>query len=429
MKNLNALFAMSLVVALSGAVPSVRAELVKQDISQDSIVPEESDSSITSDQTAPEEVVVERRVVKKAPRRQAPRRVVIQEVQAQEEEVVAAAPAAKQSDTVGSAVDAAIDNKMNTAKQKLADALVKALDNIQIRVGEDAQAQAAAAPVAPVVTEVAPAAPATPTLVRDSLVNRAAAPAENNTYADLDSDGVSSAPTSVAKEESDSDEIKGKIGVFPMAGYTSISSDQYNIDSRSSMGVGIEVDIGQGFRFVGTYMYNQYDVGLGLANPYLAYYGSSYLNNNNQQKLEYNQNVVDAGMRYYLLPKSSRFQFFIGSSVGVNKGYLNYRQNTLNTFASNQYYVTNGQLDDYEVTSYLGSVETGGDIRVSKNVSVGGAFKYSSVLSSNENKPLNNNGFVVNGMGQSGLNQKSVVGGSISSNGFYSILGNLKVAF
>jgi len=421
----NALFAVSLSLAFSGALahPSiVHAELVREEISDDSIVPEESQAQEISALESDDEVIVERRIVKKKPQERVwkkasnPRRVIIQEVQAHEEEAgpvtpVAVVPAQKQ-ETVGSAVDSAIENKMNQAKQKLADALVKAMDNIQISVGDEQQLAAAQTPQA-----------VTTTIVQDSVVSAAAAPTtatvDNNTYADLDIDGT----TEVKKAEVENDEILGKVSVFPMAGFTSIGSDYYNIESRSSLGIGLEVDINSGFRFVGSYMYNKYDISLGSSNPF------TFTTTNNLNKLEYNQNVVDAGVRYYMLPKSSRFQFFVGSGLGFNKGFLNYRQNTLNTFAGNQFSATNGALDDYEVTSYLGIIEAGGDVRLSRSISVGANFKYNTVLSSSENKPINNNGFITNAVGLNGTNDKNIIGGSISGDSFYSILGNVKVSF
>ncbi len=452
MKTSKTLFAVSLALAFSGAVAQsqlAHAELVKEVVKQDSIIPEGSDE-VQLPSSDDEEVVVERRVVKKPAtvyrRASSPRRMIIQEVQAQEE-VAAAAPqaapaaqvsvqsstpvtvvptAAAKQDTVGNAIDSAIDNKMNATKQKLADALVKAMDNIKISVGEESNTAPAAAPVAQVAL-----APTATTIVQDSVVHTVSAPAtaaaDANAYAALPADAEAQKSAADKKDADADDTIRGKIAVFPMAGYTSLSSNIYNINSRSSLGVGVEADIADGFSFMAGYMYSQYDVGLGLANPYVNLVSTT---TSNMQSLQYNQNVIDAGLRYYLLPKNSRFQFFVGAGGGFNKGFLNYNQNTLNTFTN---VANTAGLQDYEVTSFLGELEAGGDVRVSKSISVGANFKYFNVLSSNQNQQLNNNGFIVNGstVNNSLLNSadKNVIGGSISGNNFYSILGNIKVRF
>jgi hypothetical protein len=66
---------------------------------------------------------------------------------------------------------------------------------------------------------------------------------------------------------------------------------------------------------------------------------------------------------------------------------------------------------------------------VAKNVAIGANFKYANVLSSSENRPLNNFGFAGNGFGTTISPDQQIVGGSIADNSFYSILGTVKVAF
>jgi hypothetical protein len=102
----------------------------------------------------------------------------------------------------------------------------------------------------------------------------------------------------------------------------------------------------------------------------------------------------------------------------------------LDSYNGNSYYSNSGQLNDYEVTSVLGILETGGELQLSKNLALGANFKYHSVLSSNENQPLNSNGFVnYNYTNNTAPTDKSVVGGSLKDNSFYSLLGTVKLSF
>ena len=64
----------------------------------------------------------------------------------------------------------------------------------------------------------------------------------------------------------------------------------------------------------------------------------------------------------------------------------------------------------------------------SESVSLGALFKYALVFSSSESQPLNNYAFNP-GFGYQQPNDKTMVGGSLARDNFYSILGTVKVAF
>jgi hypothetical protein len=80
------------------------------------------------------------------------------------------------------------------------------------------------------------------------------------------------------------------------------------------------------------------------------------------------------------------------------------------------------------VSSFLGLLETGAELQIAKNVSVGANFKYANVLSASDDQ-LNNYAFTLNGYGNSVSQDQRAVGGSISEDSFYSILGTVKVSF
>jgi hypothetical protein len=423
---------LALAINLSTAFPA-RAELVSEEVLEDAITTEAEAVS------AEEEVVIVKKrpaVKASAPKRKVILREVVEEeeapvaVQAAAPAVVAAPvavsamePAAPARKSTGSAIDEGIQNKMDNVRDQFEQALIRQLDKIKITVAEDA-------PAAPAVMQSA--APTSTTIVQDSVVNTQGAPVSasgsaQDTYISLDKAPIihDSEEENSSVAEADDGKLEGNVRVAPMVGWTSLGSDNYNIDSRQTLGVALEVDVDKNLTAVVSYAYAKYDVSI---------QGSNTINNtflfvnNNTKALEYNQNVFDAGLRYYLLPKKSRFRAFIGGGVGYNKGFLNYDQNTLNTFATDTALLNNGELDDYEVTSFLGTLESGAELQLSKTISVGGSFKYSNILSSRENKPINNNAFVLNGFGQQ-QNDKDIAGGSIAQDNFYSILANIKISF
>jgi hypothetical protein len=414
---------MSALLALAFS-PAGYAGLVKQEIASDAIATEAQAAESTPPEmpmtTDDEEIVLVKKRPVSQPVSMGGRKVIVREVYEDSAPVTteAAAPVRK---GVGGKIDGAIDKKVEDVRTKMEESLIKAVEGIKINIGDEQSK--APAPVAPAPVAAAPAA----VVVQDSVINTSAAPAvkADKVYEDLDE------TENVSKAESPaSDELTGSLSVFPIVGLSMMSSDRYNLDSRYTAGFGLEVDVGSGLAFVGSYTYAQYDVRLANNNPYYNYQlGVNPLAVNSLNTLEYNQNVISTGMRYYFLPKTSRYRFFVGAGTGFQKGYLNYKQSTFDTFSGNQYYISNGTADDYEVTSFLGHLEVGGEVQVSKSIAVGAMTRYNTVLTSRENAPLNNNAFLGNAYGQSGSYEKNLVGGSIRDSGFLSILANLKVSF
>jgi opacity protein-like surface antigen len=389
------LFATSLTLAFALApLSGIRAELVSEEIQEDAIIPEQS---------ALEEEVL---ILKKKPRAAPRKRIVVQEEEDLPLQPAYAPASAPAKQSTGSVIDQGVQNKMDEVKSKFEEAILRSLDRIQVSVDEGGSAPA----------------PMTTTVVQDTIVTTESAPA----YMSLDSAPVLAieepAAESVAKAETG--EFVNRVRVSPLIGWTTINSDFYNIDSRYTAGLNIEVDMSDNLAIVLGYSYSQFDIGLGGSNPFFGSHQPGFYQGN-MTTLEYNQNVFDAGLRFYLFPQQSKFRAFLGGGAGYNKGYLNYRKNVFNTFAGNPY----ANLEDYEVTSFLGILETGAELTVAKNISVGANFKYSNVLSSSENQSLNHYGFMLNGFGSNVSQDQRVVGGSIAENSFYSILGTVKISF
>lgn len=418
---LKALFATTLVLGFS---LSAYAEMVSEEVAEDAITPEQQEVVIVQKKPAVKVQAPKKKIIYQMAEEEQP---AMEQTQAATQVTSVAvqqtqAPAARKG--VGSVMDEAVDNKMSDVRNQFEQAIVKSLDRIKVSV-DDGGSAAAAAPLAT-------------TVVQDGLTETAAAPlaAPADAYLSIDkapkisdsdseSDDELADGASLAKADEKKSGLSGSVRLTPLGGFTSLKSDNYNIDSRYTAGIGLEVDIDSNLSAVASYTYSQYDVTLANGTSFYNYY-SPILNGGNTNKLEYNQNLFDAGLRFYLLPRESRFRAYVGAGLGYNKGYLNYKQNQAYGYTG---YTSYGTLEDYEVTSFVGQMETGAEIQLSKMVAFGGLFKYSKILSSRENRPINNYGFVNNGYGYQAQDDKSLVGGSISQNDFYSILGTVKVSF
>ncbi len=317
--------------------------------------------------------------------------------------------------SVGSALDQGVKTKMGEVQTQFENALLKTLDKIKITVDDGS--------MAPVQQQ---SQAVSTTIVQDSVVNAQGAP---EAYMSLENapeidEEYANESLAKAKDEEEEETIGNRLRLSPVIGMSTINSDIYNIDSKYTAGISLEIDVSDNLAAVLGYSYSQYDISLGGSNPLLGFYNPGFYQGN-LNTLRYNQNVFDAGLRFYLLPRTSKFNVFAGGGLGYNKGYLNYKTGVFNTYAQNPY----SNAADYEVTSFLGIMEAGAEVSLAKNVSVGGLFKYANVLSSEENQPLNNYGFIGNGYGNNISNDQRVVGGSIAENSFYSILGTIKVSF
>ncbi|MGZ3659878.1 MAG: hypothetical protein ACXVCK_07270 [Bdellovibrionota bacterium] len=419
--TIQALYATSL-LAISLASISAHAALTK--VAQ----PARTEQAIVEDEITPEapaadaddEVVV---VTKKSASTVVKKKTVVREqteITPPEAPIQAEAPVvppAATKPTTGQQLDAGVKAKMEDVQNQFEQALLKSLDRIKISVDDGAPAQGAAAPTQSVV-------------VQDNVVSGQGAPkADYMSVADapdVKDDGTDASDGqsvgALPKEEKKSER---KIHIAPVFGKSNISSSAYNVDSKYTAGIELEMDMDTNFSLVLGYSYSQYDIGLANANPFVGYYQPYGYNGSNT--LGYNQNVFEADGRIYLMPREAKFRLFGGVGLGYNLGYLNYTQNGyLQNPSYNPYY--NAGTSDYEVKSWMGILSAGGSLNVSENVSIGALFKYDLVFSSSQNQPLNNYAFVNSGNFATSTNQQ-VVGGSLAQDSFYSILGTVKVAF
>jgi hypothetical protein len=408
--KLTALFAVSL-VTLAFAIPqtSVRAELVDEEVQEDSITPEEP-------AVETQVIVTKKKVAAKKPKA-LPQETVepaYEPVMVQNQNVEVQQAAAQQvaPQSVGTALDQGVKTKMGEVQTQFENALLKTLDKIKITVDDGSMAPAPAPQQSQAVTT---------TIVQDSVVNAQGAPEAYMSLEDApeieeeDFENGTLAKAKIAEEV-----IENRVRISPLLGWTTINSDNYDVDSKYTAGLGIEVDVSQNLTAVASYSYSEYSVSMGAANPYYGYnpglYGAP------QTALQYNQNVFDAGLRFYLFPRRSVFNMFGGGGLGFNKGYLNYKSTPGYPYGYGNPY---NNLDDYEVTSFLGTLETGAEISLGKSVALGMNFKWANVLSSKENQPINPYGFYGSNISPT----QQMVGGSLAEDSFYSILGTVKVSF
>ncbi|NUM88338.1 MAG: hypothetical protein HUU37_03955 [Bdellovibrionales bacterium] len=411
-----------LLLALLALAAPIVSPAEDYEVQGDAIVPEGAPAAASDEETsALEEEVVIVKKPKTAPKR---KRVIIQEVEpAAASTELEVQEAATSGQRVGSTLDKTIDSKMNNVRSEIENQLVKAIEGIQISVGN------ANAPVQQ---------------VSDQVINASAAPAvnsaaDNKAYLTVEQAPGADGNASVAEMKNDDQPLQGSVGIFPLGGLTTLSQggNGYDRESNFTVGAGLEVDASENLSFVTTYRYSKYNIRITSQNTFWGYYPTVYPTygygggyNNELNRLEYNQNVIDAGMRLYLLPKSQRFRFFVGGGGGYQKGYLNYTGRAIDQLKLNPGMAQSGQLDDVEITQFLFNVETGAEFQLSKALAIGGDFKYSSVLSSSVNDPTNQGWF--NGSGFTSYVQqtdKALVGNSLKDASFYSILGTVKYRF
>ncbi len=439
-KNKLALIALLTLTLIPAYATKTYAAMEDEDVQEDTIVPE-SGNLVDQEPEVKEEVIVRKLPAKK---KAAKRRVIIQEVEDQDEassdqNLAQAVPAstAGANAGVGSTVDQSINKKLDGARQQIESKIAEAIDGIQITIGGNQQQ--AAAPQQAV-------APMTTTVVQDQTVQKSAAPMPNEkAYITVDeapkADGESADASEESKAELDANApLKGRMSVFPLFGISTINPGAngggYSPESDYTAGLGIEVDVSDNMSFVGNYQFSKYNIKLTNLGMYPIYgnYGSVYpgngYNGQDLNSLKYSQNALDLGMRLYLLPKQYRYRFFVGGGMGYQRGYLNYQDTVLNMLAANPALRASGYLDDYVVTQFLFNAEAGGEINITKAISLGGLFRYSTVVSSSTQDQVNSGWYNQSGFTQYGqTSDKTLVGSSLAKSSFYSILGTLKYTF
>jgi hypothetical protein len=252
---------------------------------------------------------------------------------------------------------------------------------------------------------------------------------------------VSQASVSTAVDSSSGE--KTSFQVQPRAGIANLSGvSYYDIRPHYSAGIGLGVGISNHVTFDAGFQFSEYGVAMNSSNPYIANYqawAATQGYNSTFESVAMKQNIVDAGFKVHVLGSEARLRPFLGGGAAYSKSFVNYDSRILAIL--NQSGLQ--QLGrDYEISSYMGYLSTGLDVRVTSSISVGATFKYYRVLSARENQKFNNAamsnpygasayGYVPYGSYYNSLQDtdKQMVGGSLAQSSVYSILGGVTFTF
>jgi outer membrane protein W len=220
--------------------------------------------------------------------------------------------------------------------------------------------------------------------------------------------------------------------VMPRAGLGAMSSQGgYDVNARFAGGLALGVATSDYLSFELGYTYAEYGVNIASGNPFVQQLQSMqypYGGNANANTLTLKQNVVDAGVKLHLLEPASRIRPFLGGGAAWSKGFINYDQRILNALKQNPYFANSPLTSDYEMTSYMGYLSGGLDVKMNQSITLGLMAKYYAVLSSNENSQLLNYAFYNPGYaGQAP--EKQMVGGSMGKTNFFTLMAGMSFAF
>ncbi|MCM2278365.1 MAG: hypothetical protein NDJ89_09845 [Oligoflexia bacterium] len=225
------------------------------------------------------------------------------------------------------------------------------------------------------------------------------------------------------------------ISIQPRAGFSEMSGNVgYEVRPRISGGIGLGVATSDNVSFELGYTYTEYGVALASSNPYVQWaQGYNYTSTLESQAMK--QNIFEAGMKLHFLGARARLRPFIGGGGAYSLSFINYDQSALTKL--NQMPGAQGMTSDYELSSYLGYISTGVDLRVNKSISVGIVMKYYNVLSSRERSSINNAALYgaypgyYNSVSYAGVAEaeKQFVAGSLAKVNFYSIMAGASFTF
>ena len=226
---------------------------------------------------------------------------------------------------------------------------------------------------------------------------------------------TSRASTDLSAEDPD----KTQIMVVPRFGLANMKNDgSLTVSSKFTAGIGAEIMATENLSFELAYSYAEY--GVDAASNY-TYYLPTYANS-----LTFKQNVFEGELKFHLLGRDSKIRPFIGGGAAYSKGFVNYSDDV---FSAMRQYGFNLNSPDYEISSFLGVISAGLDVKISKTVSIGGAFKYYNVLSSSGSEKLYVPAYYTGyGPGQGDFT-KNNAGGQIAQSGFYSITATAAFSF
>ncbi len=252
-------------------------------------------------------------------------------------------------------------------------------------------------------------------------------------------DWIGQSTTTASVAPMDSDEDKTRVTVSPRGGMSGITNSMYDVQSLYSMGLGVGVDLSDFVSFQGGYTFSKFNLAAGntIYNPGVTL-----------QQLEMNDNVFDMGVRANFLGPKARMRPFVGAGVGYRRGYVNYDSQTLNMLRAYNPYGTNQQLD-VELSAFMGYIETGLELRITKSVSFSGMGRYFNILSSRQTNPVSPYAFVNpsglaggygsyggyglaggygSGYGYTG-DARTQASNALANNNFYQLMAGLSIAF
>lgn len=227
--------------------------------------------------------------------------------------------------------------------------------------------------------------------------------------------------TAVANPE---EEQSGKISISPRGGMSGITNSMYDVQSDYSAGIGLGIDFSEYLAFTAGYTYSRYNIAAGT-----TVYNPGYA----LQRLDMSDNVMDMGLRLNFLSTKAKLRPFIGGGVGYRRGFVNYDNATLN-FMRQYNYGLNTQ--DVELSAFMGYIETGLEIKLTKMIGFSGMIRYFNILSSRQTNPINPYAFVnpYNNAGYYGAygynnDARTSASSALAENNFYQMMIGLTVSF
>lgn len=197
------------------------------------------------------------------------------------------------------------------------------------------------------------------------------------------------------------------VSIMPKLGYTSLNNDNYDFDSKFTVGLALGFTVSDYVGLELGYAYSEFGLKPGTRYYVPGFYGAGFY-----EEMEYKQNTFDLGMKLYFVNADAKVRPFVGGGAAYSMGFINYDKRTRDTLAMYPQY--NKNVSDYELNQIMGVLSAGIDFKVSSNVSIGAAYKYFAPLSSSENETLYNGGFYGVGIpGNAYDPQKDYVRGSI----------------
>lgn len=226
-------------------------------------------------------------------------------------------------------------------------------------------------------------------------------------------------------------EDKTLVYIHPNAGLSNYNNTTYyDVKGRYSCGVDLGVSVSDNLSFELGYMFSEYGVSLNS-----TYWNNVVPYNGSYEYLAMKQNVADAGLKLHFLGLDAKFRPFIGGGASYSKSFINYDQKYLNYYNQSAPYMAR----DFELSTFMGFLSSGFDVRVGKGIMVGAMFKYYTVLSYRQNENINNQMFYGNnpwywGQYANAFNalpdaQKQDLSNSVADANFYSITGGVSFFF